>query len=192
MRKLIYFLLLGVLSLPLQQSFAQDKPQEKPKSDENEKLAIPIRVQIVVSEFDGEKKISSMPYSFISITNERFGGYYSTSLRNGIRIPVEIDSKDQKTTYFDIGSNIDCGIRTVDDGRFHLYLIFEQSSLYPSPGSDDAKVQVSRPEGQPLIRQFKSSVNVILKDGETSESVVSTDPLNGHTRKISATIHVVK
>jgi hypothetical protein len=31
-----------------------------------------------------------------------------------------------------------------------------------------------------------------LKDGETSESVVSTDPLNGHTRKISATIHVVK
>jgi len=33
---------------------------------------------------------------------------------------------------------------------------------------------------------------MILRDGQTSESVASTDPLNGHSLRISGTINVVK
>jgi hypothetical protein len=192
MKKLVYMLLLGMLCLPLQQLCAQEKSQEKTKSEERVRPAIPIKVQVVFTEYDGDKKISSMPYSFIAIPDERVGSYYSTSLRTGVRIPIEIDGKDQKTTYVDVGSNIDCGIRSEEDGRFHLYMIFERSALYPASSMGNDKVEVSRPNGQPLIRQFKSSENLILKDGQTVESTLSTDPLNGHVIKLSVTINVQK
>jgi hypothetical protein len=185
MKSFTSVLLLSVVVLLPRQTLAQSKP---------EKPSVPVKVQIVFSEYDGEKKISSMPYSFIAITDEKLGGgYYSTSLRTGVRIPLEIDSKDQKATYMDVGSNIDCGIRTTDDNRYHLYMVFERSALYPTVGAQDDNLQTSRPFGQPpLVRQFKASENMILKDGQTSESVVSTDPLNGHSLHISVTINLLK
>ena len=196
MKKYVCWFLLGFLWLFSQPAFAQEKgsekQQEKSKSEEKGKPSLPIRVQLVFSEYDGDKKISSMPYSFIAIADERVGGYYSTNLRTGVRIPVEIEGKDQKTTYLDVGSNIDCGIRSEEDGRYRVYLIFERSALYANSSSGEEKLEVSRPNGQPLIRQLKISENFVLKDGQTVESLASTDPLNGHVLRVSMTINVMK
>lgn len=191
MKKWNYLFLMGTLCLPWQRVCAQDKPQEKPKTEERAKPSVPIKVQIVFTEFDGDKKISSMPYSFMAIADEKVGGYYSTSLRTGVRIPIEVDGKDQKTTYMDVGSNIDCGVRSEEDGRFRVYLIFDRSALYPNKSPDGERLVVE-PNGQPLVRQFRTSENLILKDGQTSESIMSTDPLNGHVIRVSVTINVVK
>jgi hypothetical protein len=191
MKRIVYVLLLAVLWLPPMQALAQDKPQEKPKSEEKAKPSISIKVLIVFTEFDGDKKISSMPYSFMTIADERMSGYYSTSVRTGVRVPVETGNKDQQTTYMDIGSNIDCGIRSEEDSRFHVYLIFDRSALYPNKSSEGERM-VASPNGQPLIRQFRTSDNMILKDGQTSENIMSTDPLNGHTLRVSVTINVQK
>lgn len=190
MKKIAYLFLLAALGLPSMQASAQDK-QEKPKSEEKTKPSIPIRVQIVFTEFDGDKKISSMPYSFMAVADEKMGGYYSTSLRTGVRVPVEMGSKDQQTIYMDIGSNIDCGIRSEEDGRFHVYLIFDRSALYPNKSAEGERL-VANPNGQPLIRQFRTSENLILKDGQTSENIMSTDPHSGHTLRVSVTINVQK
>jgi hypothetical protein len=191
MKKFVAVLLLGALFLPLQHMRAQDKPQEKPKTEERAKPSIPIKVQIVFTEFDGDKKVSTMPYSFVAIADEKLGGYYSTSLRTGVRIPVEVEGKEQKTTYLDVGSNIDCGIRSEDDGRFRVYLIFDRSALYPNKSAEGERL-VAQPNGQPLIRQFRTSENMILKDGQTAENILSTDPLNGHVLRVSMTINVLK
>ena len=185
MKKSAYLLLLSALCLPSMQVFAQ----EKPKSEEKSKPSIPLKVQIVFTEFDGDKKISSMPYSFTVIADEKLGGYYTTVLRTGIRVPIETDGKDQKTTYLDIGSNIDCGIKSEDDGRFRVYLTFDRSALYPNKSAEGERL-VANPGGQPVIRQFRTSENLILKDGQTSENIMSTDPLNGHTLRVSVTINV--
>jgi len=187
MKKLFYLLLFGALCQPMQQLRAQ----EKPKTEERVKVPTPIKVQIVFTEFEGDKKVSSMPYAFTVIGDEKVGGNYSTSLRTGIRVPIETDGKDQKTTYLDIGSNIDCGIRTEDDGRFHVYLIFERSALYPNKSIEGEKL-VTNPGGNPLVRTFRGSENLILKDGQTSENLLSTDPLNGHTLRVSVTVNVQK
>jgi hypothetical protein len=61
----------------------------------------------------------------------------------------------------------------------------------PIPSAQTEKSQVSRPDVPPLVRQFKASVNIILRDGQTSETV-STDPLNGHSLRVSTTINVIK
>jgi hypothetical protein len=187
-----YFLLLSsTFSFAPQLCLAQPSPQEKPKSEEHAQPTIPVKVQVVFSEYDGEKKISSMPYSFTAITNEKVGGYYSASLRTGVRVPIEAGGAEQKTSYMDVGSNIDCGLRTTDDDRYHLYMIFERSALSPNSGPQTEKLQASRPDAPPLVRQFKASVNMILKDGQTSETV-STDPINGHSLHLSVTINVPK
>jgi len=191
MKKFAYLLLLAALCVQSPRLLAQEKSQDKPKSEEKAKPSVPIKVQIVFTEFDADKKISSMPYSFVVIADEKVGGYYSTTLRTGVRVPIELDSKEQKITYLDIGSNIDCGIRTEEDGRFHLYLTFDRSALYPNKSAEGERL-VTNPGGQPLVRQFRASENLILKDGQTSESLLSTDPHSGHTLRVSVTINVQK
>src|SRR3984893_14949055 len=191
MKVLTYFLLLSsAFTLAPRLCVAQAPSQEK-KPEERAKPTIPVKVQVVFSEFDGEKKIVSMPYSFTAITNEKLGGYYGTSLRTGVRVPVDAGGPEQKTNYMDVGSNIDCGLRTTDDDRYHLYMIFERSALSPNSGAQSEKLQVSRPDAPPLVRQFKASVNMILTDAQTSETV-STDPINGHSLHLSVSINVPK
>jgi len=186
MKRTVYLCLLAAMLWPLQIA----RPQDKPKSEEKAKSpAIPVKVMIVFTEFDGEKKISSMPYSFVSYVSEK--DYPGTSIRNGVRIPIEIESKDQKTTYLDVGSNIDCRVVVDDEGRFRLNLIFERTALYPNRSSEGERL-VSEPNGLPLIRAFRANQNFLLKDGQTVEGVLSTDPLNGHNLHISITINTQK
>lgn len=186
MKKWIYLFLMGSICLPLQLVWAQ----EKPKTEERGKPGIPIKVQIVFTEFEGDKKISSMPYAFTVLAGETSGsgGGAGTSLRTGIRIPIETDGKDQKTTYMDVGSNMDCGVKREEDGSFRMNLIFERSALYPNKSSEGERL-VAEPNGLPLVRQFRSNQTLLLKDGQTSESILSTDPLNGHTVRLSVTIN---
>ena len=192
MKKMLWAIFLSAVCIPAQ-SLAQEKSTEKPRSEERGgKVTVPVKVQVVFAEYDGDKKISSMPYSFVVLSDEKVGGNYSTSLRTGVRIPIETDGKEQKTTYLDVGSNIDCGVRTEEDGRFHVYMIFERSAIYPNAAPAEEKLEVAHSNGQPLIRQFRTSENLILKDGQTSESILSTDPLNGHVLRISVTINSVK
>lgn len=190
MKKLIYFCLLAMFSLPVQPLRAQDKAQEKTRSEERAKELIPIKLQIVFAEFDGDKKISSMPYTFMVLTDEKSGGR-GTSLRTGIRIPIEIDGKDQKTTYMDVGSNIDCNVTGQDDGRFLVRLIFDRSALYPNKSSEGERL-VSQPNGQPIVHAFRINENLLLKDGQALENTVSTDPLNGHTMRVTVNLNVLK
>jgi hypothetical protein len=192
MNRFKHFVLLAMFLTVAQQVFAQEKTQEKNKTEERTKALVPIKVQMVFTEYDGEKKVASMPYSFVAVADEKLGGYYSTSVRNGVRIPVETDGKDQKTTYIDLGTNIDCGIRSEEDGRFHVYFIFERSALYPSAAIGDEKLEVTRPNGLPLIRQMRTSETLVLRDGQSSESLLSTDPINGHSIRLSVTINVLK
>lgn len=187
MKKLIYFCLLSTLCLPWQGIWAQDKAQEKPKAEEQAKPAVPMKVQIVFAEYDGDKKLSSMPYTFMVAAGGRFN---NTSLRTGVRIPIEIDGKDQKTTYMDVGTGIDCNV-SEEEGRFRVNLVIDRSGLYPNKSAEGERL-VSQPNGQPLVQQFRTSESLLLRDGQTSENTLSTDPLNGHTMRVSVTINILK
>jgi hypothetical protein len=45
---------------------------------------------------------------------------------------------------------------------------------------------------EPVIRQFKAELNLVLRDGQTVESTVGTDPVTGRVSKIEVTFAVVK
>jgi hypothetical protein len=189
MKSLIRWCLSAALLLSLQPVRAQQPAPEKPKA----KPSVPAKVQVVFLEMEGDKKISSLPYSFNILVEDkdRPGGRYSVNLRDGVKVPVEVDSKDQKISYIDVGTSIDCGVHAEEDGKFRVFLNFDRSALYPNKSAEGERM-VTDPNGAPLIRQFRFSEDVVVKDGQTAEMILSTDPLSGHTQKVSVTLNLAK
>jgi hypothetical protein len=167
--------------------------QEKPKPPREPEHVVPLKVQVVVSEFDGEKKVSSLPYTFFvnaDVVVDR------ASMRMGLRVPVVVQANNQ-IQYMDVGTNIDCGAWSTEDGRFKLSMTVERSSMYAtnaekkpldwSPG--DAPLTVST---QPIVRQFRISSAVVVRENQTTQATLATDPLSGRVLKIDVTVNLVK
>ena len=64
---------------------AQETP--KPKPDEHTPAVVPLRIQVVFSEYDGEKKVTSLPYTFTVNADER-RAKPNSQLRIGARVPI--------------------------------------------------------------------------------------------------------
>lgn len=161
---------------------AQESPKNTggPRPDDHMPAVTPLRVQVVFTEYDGEKRVSSLPYSFTVNADER-RARPGSQIRNGARIPISA-GKDQ-FTYIDIGTNVDCSATLQEDGRYKLQMALERSSISPDTPSGNAN---------PVVRQFRADMNPILKDGQSVESIVSTDPLNGHVYHVTVTLNVAK
>jgi hypothetical protein len=152
----------------------------KPKPDEHTPAVIPLRVQVVFSEYDGEKKVANLPYTFTVNADER-RAKPGSQIRTGARIPVTT-GKDQ-FTYLDVGTNVDCSATLQDDGRYKLQMALERSSVSPDAQSAGSN---------PVLRTFRVDLNPVLKDGQSVESIVSADPMNGHVYHVSVTLNVIK
>jgi len=176
------FTILALLAVITLTAGAQENPKSTAgsKPDDHTPAVTPLRVQVVFSEFDGEKKVANLPYSFTVNADER-RARPGSQIRNGARIPI-VTAKDQ-STYIDVGTNIDCSATLQEDGRYKLQMVLERSSISPDTASGISN---------PVVRQFKADVNPVLKDGQLVESIVSTDPLNGHVYHVSVTLSVVK
>jgi hypothetical protein len=178
-------------------SAAQDakKSDDKPRAESLEEKPIPVKVQVVYAEFDGDKKIRSLPYTaMISVDH----GPEWAKLRVGTRIPLFAGGQNGMQ-YVDVGTNIDCRAHKVSDANFDVQLSFERSwidgdvllpfnSAGPLPGGGPSLSEFK----EPVIRQFKAELNLVLRDGQTVESTVGTDPVTGRVSKIEVTFAVVK
>ena len=171
------FLVVLTVAAPAQDS---SKGTGGQKPDDHTPAVTPLRVQVVFTEYDGEKKVSNLPYSFTVNADER-RARPGSQIRNGARIPIAA-GKDQ-FTYIDIGTNVDCSASLQEDGRYKLQMVLERSAISPESPSGGSN---------PVVRQFRADVNPVLKDGQTVESIVSTDPLNGHVYHVSVTLNVAK
>lgn len=162
------------------------RAQEKPAP-----VVTSLKVQVVISRYQGEKKISSLPYA-LSVNAGTHG-----LLRMGTRIPVMSTSFPPKAegapqvgsfNYQDVGTNIDCDVAGVDDGRFRVQITLDDSSVYPN---DQAKPGAAS-TGNPSFRSFKASDSMVLKDGQTAQFTTATDKVTGETVKVDVTLTVVK
>ncbi|MDE3137057.1 MAG: hypothetical protein KGL59_10820 [Acidobacteriota bacterium] len=161
--------------------------QQKPAQEANR--VVPLKVNIVLSEYDGTKKVSSLPYT-IDVNAVTAGGTQWTHLRLGVRVPVQTGAGSQ-FQYVDVGTNIDSSARALGDGSYQLDITTERSSVsLQGSGKEMQDVHVSNL--QPIIRTFRVSNSIILRDGQSDESTVAADPVSGHVMRISVTLHVVK
>ena len=165
--------------------------QERPKPAEESKPVIPLKVHVVLNEFDGERRISSLPYTVIANADDRA----RTSLRMGLRVPVALQGKDNQFQYIDVGTDLDCLVKTAESAGYRLELTIRRSSLY-APGADRKSFDWSpgdSPLGsQPIVRQFNVNLSLLVRDGQTVQSTVATDPVSGRVLKVDATVSTAK
>jgi hypothetical protein len=174
----------------------QEKPKNESQQENAARLFTTVKVHFLLSEFDGEKKVASLPYSFLMNTDKEKGmgnPIYRNFIRTGSRLSVSPD-KDGKMQYMEIGSNIDCGLNSDDAGQYLMRFNFERTALAPPPTNDyDSR------KGDPALNYaairlptFRSTAIIPLKDGRPTEVMSAVDPLNGHTYTLTVTVTAQK
>jgi hypothetical protein len=190
-----------VLCAPLLVRAQGTKAPEAPDNATAE-TSTPVKLQVVLSEYDGTKKIANLSYSIpLIVLGTKPSGAYST-LRIGVKVPVTTgDSKtgDTQIQYIDIGTSIDARVAHADDGKYQADLKVDRSSLYVTARSQDGRIVGKEwsdgeapPSSQPLVRQYRGDVGMFLREGQPAEGTVATDPLTGHVFKVEVTLNVVK
>jgi hypothetical protein len=128
----------------------------------------PLKIVVTASRYDGDKRISSLPYtlSVIPSADPNRGG--TARLRMGTQVPVP-------------------SATTPKDGEVG----FEDSSVFP----DDRGRTAPNYVGQliaPSIRSFSLSNQVILKDGQSAQFNTTPDKVTGEIVKLDISLSVVK
>lgn len=186
--------LAGVLMLAhVAAATAQDKPAPPPAEKPT-----PLKVQVVIARFQGDKKIASAPY-MLAVTAVNAKGELAR-LRIGTEVPVSTPpsgpSADGKTPppagiqYRPVGTNIDCFVRRVDDTSFDVQLTIEQSSVV-----DDEQPKLQTPRAvpnAPAFRSFRFTNSAVLRDGQTTQFTNAADSLTGEIVRVDVTLNVVK
>jgi type II secretory pathway component GspD/PulD (secretin) len=151
-----------------------------------------LRVQILLARYQGEKRISSLPFVLGVVSNGS-----KTSLRVGTQLPIAstmFGPGNQPSTsysYRDVGTNIDCQAQEVPGGTYNLAITISDSSvqLESQEGSATKKATVS---DVPAFRAFNASFNMLLRDGQTLQYASATDSVSGEVVKIDVTLNVLK
>ena len=189
------------LALPLgaqePQPMPLSPPGSQPPGGRKTPAPIPLKVTVVLSRYQGEKRISSMPY-VLGVMASGWGAGPKTTLRMGVEVPVAMTAfagGDGKNTpvssynYRSVGTNIDCGA-TFDEavpGLFQLAVTVSDSSL----GLDTPKGGAAAPN-VPSFRNFNSAFTALLREGQTMQYTSATDPVTGEVMKIDITAAVMK
>jgi hypothetical protein len=177
--------------------------QDKPKAEDSQKAEVrttPVKVQIVFTEFEGEKKLKSLPYVlYINAPNApEWKSSSFVKLRVGSRVPVYTGGNTGSMTYLDVGTNIDGRAAYSGDGRLLLQTKIERSWVeggvsVPVARSDGSASETSSGHFQePIVRQFISEFDLKLREGQSVESTMATDPLSGKVLKVDVSFTIVK
>jgi len=167
-------------------------PQPAPQPAPAKPSPVLLKVQLVISRHQGEKTISSHPYT-LTVTADGQGA----NLRMGIKMPVPntpfgplpatpSEARQISWNYQDVGTSIDCNAKSLDGARYLLDMSVEDSWI----NADDKGSAVP---GIPGYRSFRvSHETAILRDGQTTQLTTAADKATGETIRIDVTMNVVK
>jgi hypothetical protein len=152
------------------------------------------KVDVVFSRFQGTKRISTMPYALVVASSPARA--QSTNLRVGVDAPTgrtESTTQNGVTTtspeYRYVGTNIDCWIVDRTAPTYEVHLNLQDYSLASQANADTS---TSSARFDLAIRNFSVSNTLGMRDGQTVEFSVGTDPVTGETIRASVTITALK
>lgn len=187
--------LVALLTAPVMSGVAvraQQPPPGAPKP-----TLVPLEVEVVLARYQGDKKISSIPYTL----NVNANGD-QTTLNMGTEVPVATStfaptnpgSGQQPVplrsyNYRPIGTNFILRATTVSDNLYQVQLNVEDSSVF----TPDARQQaMPMAPDVPAFRSFKGTNSLLLKDGQTRQYTVATDRVTGEVLKVDVSLKVLK
>ena len=178
---------------------AQNKPQPgtAQPADSSAAAHVPLKVQLTLMRFKGDKKISSVPYMLGVLTNSQ-----KTSLRMGVQVPVPMtifaksdggapSAPQTSYTYRDVGTNIDCEAGNLGNGLFNLIIAVDDSTLFLDRSAESAE-EKKIPRDIPAFRSFRVSFAILLRDGQTMQYAAATDPISGEVMRIEVSLSLAR
>ena len=170
-----------------------------PKQNQN----IPLELQVVIARYQGDKRISSLPYVLSmksSIVSRDFRPGTAASLRLGSRVPIRTqvltpaaEGKPASTTnsvsYENVGTNIDAGASALEDGRFEVTITINESSVVTDP--QDLKATPGS-DSYPVFRSYQSTNTFFVKEGQTTQFTAASDRVSGEVVRVEVKLTVVK
>lgn len=148
---------------------------------------VPLKVDVVISRFEGDKKTSSLPFSLWVSTGN------STSIRMGSEVPIPVTTDGKPgVQYRSVGTSIDTRVsKDVSGGTFRLSVTVQDSSVYAQEKTAQSGA-TGMVNGYPVIRSFQSNNSLTLRDGQSAEYVMATDKVSGEVLKVNVTLTAVK
>lgn len=164
---------------------------QEPAQASSDQSMTHLRLDVLLSEYDGDKKISSLPYALFLVARAH-GTESEGNLAVGLKVPIATSSgTNQQFEYEDVGTHVVAQATTVSDASYNLKLNVASSSVY-SADQGGASERIPKAGGLPIVRSFNCNFTLGLRDGQTAEGTSATDPFNGHMLKVVVTLHVVK
>jgi hypothetical protein len=169
---------------------------------------VPVKVDVVLSRYQGDKKTSSLPFTLWLNVNPPSGGTSRVSLRMGVDVPIgssTVTSGDQNnatqsrttststtTSHVDfryVGTSIDCSVSSMEDGRFSVNLSVQDSAVFTADGDGKPPLKIADPMA---FRTFSFSNTLPMRDGQTLPWATATDKITGEVLRLEATLTVLK
>lgn len=160
---------------------AQERPKPEPKP------VTPLKVQVVFSDYEGEKKVGNLPYTLIVNADDVD---YWTNLRVGLRVPVTTLDRESRPVmqYMNVGTDVDCRAATLAPGQYKLELRLRRSFMSPPPPPTGTRIG----ESNPILSQFEQGMNLLVRDGQPVVAASATDPVTGRVLRLEVTATAVK
>lgn len=159
---------------------------------------VQLDVQVVISRYQGKKRISRLPYALAVTANARnestlnMGsdvavptavGPIATSTKDGSSVPV------RNVSYRTVGTTISCSASSSEEGRYEVMLSVDDTSVLSSDQAAPSDVTV---QSMPVFRSFKSRNTLLLTDGQTRQYTAAADRVSGEVVRVEVTLQVVK
>jgi hypothetical protein len=156
--------------------------------------SIILKVQVTVTRYMGENKISSQPYVLSLAPNE------NGSLRVGAEVavpttiapPAGTGASAQPTpsyTLQQVGTQVDCTASPQPDGRYKLRLTVTDRSVLPTAQASEVG---SRIANVPTFRNLNLSSTIFLGNGQSTQFSSAPDKVSGEVFKVDVALSYEK
>ena len=203
-KKLVVIALATVIWISSGGTSSAQPPAAQASSPQKPAQNVPLEVQVVIARYQGEKRISSLPYVLSLKSSLGSAGFrqpgQGAQLRLGSRVPIRTqvvtpaaDGKPATTTnsfsYENVGMNIDAGAIALEDGRFEVTITINESSVVTDPQDLKATPGMS---DYPVFRSYQSTNTFFVKDGQTAQFTAATDRVSGEVVRVEVRLRVLK
>jgi hypothetical protein len=164
-------------------------------------LPVSLKLDVTLTRLQGEKKVSSMPFTLWIATGT------NVSLRMGVDIPVgsslvtsgnenaagnrttTVTSTTNRVEFRNVGTSIDCWVNPAPDGRFTVDLRIQDSSIFTSDADTRAPLKLVDPMA---FRTFSFSNQLLMRDGQTTQWASAPDKFTGEVLRVDTMLTVLK
>jgi hypothetical protein len=177
---------------------AQDKPVFPPQQQPTKAGEVAMQVQVVVSRYLNEKRVSSLPYTLSMMSGQ---GRANLRLNSEMPVPSTVftpvaDGQPERVapltsyTMRPAGTNIDIQVlqaTSVAEGRYVLNVTVSETWFQPADS-----VAAGAKSLPPISRNYQSQNTVQMKDGETAQFTAATDRTTGEVIRVEVTLKILK